>query len=153
MSIIISKHGHRLDNFIFASNEEDLLSIGHITGGHAVLMYEGKLIVCYNKYRSNWELPGGGKEIDESLLDCVEREIFEEIGQKVDKLALKGISSVYIPRMQKSILWAAFYGEVNEIFEFVENEEMAKMTLWDMKSDIGDIDEVDYRIVKMILDN
>jgi hypothetical protein len=60
MSIIISKHGHRLDRFKYALNENELIDFGSINGGHAVLMYKGKLILCNNRYRDNWELPGGG---------------------------------------------------------------------------------------------
>ncbi|MEK3886862.1 hypothetical protein [Bacillus sp. FSL K6-3431] len=45
MSIIISKHGHRLDNFVEASSESELLDIGSISGGNAVLMHKDMLIV------------------------------------------------------------------------------------------------------------
>jgi 8-oxo-dGTP diphosphatase len=151
MAIVTNRHGHRLDNFIYTSNESKLPSIGNVGGGHAVLMYKGQLIVCYNKYRDNWGLPGGGRENGESLSDCIKREIFEEIHQEVDVISLRGVSTVYIPRIDKSIYWAVFYGEVTEICEFVENEEMRSMQLWDMKRDIGDVDEVDLQITKMVL--
>jgi 8-oxo-dGTP diphosphatase len=151
MSIIINKHGHRLDNFMFASSESELLDIGNVNGGHAVLKHKDKLIVCYNRYRNNWELPGGGKQCGESLSDCVKREIYEEIGQQIDKLTLCGVSTVYIPRIRKSVLWAVFYGEVMELLEFTVNKEMSHMRLWDIGSNMGDVDEVDYHIAKMIL--
>jgi 8-oxo-dGTP diphosphatase len=151
MSIVISKHGHRLDNFIFISDEAKLPSIGNVNGGHAILRYKDKLVVCYNKYRNNWELPGGGKENGESISECVKREVYEEVGQRVDKLNLIGVSEVYIPRMGNSILWAVFCGEIDTLSYFLENDEMSKMTLWDMKSEIGDIDEVDFEIIKKVL--
>ncbi|WP_062105608.1 NUDIX hydrolase [Bacillus niameyensis] len=151
MSIIINKQGHRLDNFKYATNESELLDVGNISGGHAVLMQRGKLIVCYNRYRNNWELPGGGRESGESLLDCVKREILEEIGQEIDILTLRGVSTVYIPRMGKPIFWAVFYGEIFELAKFTVNREMSHMRTWDMVSNIGDVDEVDFSIAKMVL--
>lgn len=44
MSIVVSKHGHRLDNFLFISDEAKLPSMGNINRGHAVLKYKNKLI-------------------------------------------------------------------------------------------------------------
>jgi 8-oxo-dGTP diphosphatase len=153
MSIIINSHGHRLDDFIAVSDDIELQAIGNINGGHAIIMHKGKIIVCYNKYRNNWELPGGGKEKDEDLDECIKREVYEEVGQQVDNLIIKGVSSVFIPRMNNSILWAVYYCEIDTISNFVENEEMRKMILWDMKTDIGTVDEVDNKIIQIVINN
>ncbi|MBO0992754.1 NUDIX hydrolase [Bacillus sp. SD088] len=151
MSIITNKHGHQLESFMYTESEAQFQDIGSVSGGHAVLMHKNRLIVCYNKYRRNWELPGGGKEEGENLSDCVQREILEETGRKPDKLILLGVSTVYVPRIEKSIQWAVFYGEIMKISEFTANNEMSYMCEWDMVSNIGDVDEVDAHIAKIIL--
>jgi 8-oxo-dGTP diphosphatase len=151
MSIIINKHGHIMEEFINVESKEELDKIIGISGGHAVLFYNGQLILCHNKFRGNWELPGGGKEKDEDLIQCVKREIGEEISQDIEHLQIRGVSRVFIPRMNKEILWAVFYSEVKTLKPFVENEEMSKIVLWDMKTDIGDIDEVDLKIIEFVL--
>lgn len=46
-----------------------------------------------------------------------------------------------------------FYGKIDRLSAFTENDEMSKMTLWYMKADIEDIDEVDYEIVKKVLNH
>ena len=38
-----------------------------------------------------------------------------------------------------------------KITRFSENEEIRKIALWDMKTNIGDIDELDLKIVELIL--
>lgn len=149
--IIESKHGHKLIEFTSINTNEELANINCIGGGHAVLLYKGNLVVCWNKYRNNWELPGGGKEKGEELAACVIREISEEINQNITELKIQGVSKVFIPRMGKEILWAVFSGTLDTLSEFKENEEMAKMALWDFQSDIGDMDEVDMKIAEFVL--
>ncbi len=40
-----------------------------------------------------WSLPGGGIEPDETVFECLEREILEETGWKIEVLSLLGIYS------------------------------------------------------------
>ena len=36
-------------------------------------------------YPNMWELPGGGREGEETPFECVQREVFEELGLKLEK--------------------------------------------------------------------
>lgn len=153
MAIIVNKHGHSLNSFEYINDIDQLKDVQGIYGGNAILLYKGKLVLCWNKYRNNWELPGGGKEKGEDLTQCVIREIYEEISQIVTDLQICCLYKVFIPRINKEITGATFYGELKELTDFLANEEMSKMALWDMKSDIGDMDEVDMKIVDLILNS
>lgn len=130
---------------------DEIKQVQGICGTNAILFHKGKLIVCWNKYRNNWELPGGGKEKGEDLKQCIIREVSEEICQTVEDLQLCCLYRVFVPRIKKEILGTTFHGEVNEITTFYDNEEMRKMALWDMREDIGDMDEVDMKIVELVL--
>ena len=39
-------------------------------------------------YPNMWELPGGGREGEETPFECVQREVFEELGLKLEEVAI-----------------------------------------------------------------
>ena len=55
--------------------EDELLKFAVI-----ISFYHGKLVLCRHKDRDTYEIPGGHREADESILDCAKRELFEETG-------------------------------------------------------------------------
>lgn len=151
MAIIVNRHGHSLNRIEYINDINELKNVQDMCGANAILLYENKLVMCWNKYRDNWELPGGGKEKGEDLTECIMREIYEEISQTVADLQICCLYKVFIPRINKEINGVTFYGELKTLTRFSESEEISKMTLWDMKTNIGDIDEVDLKIVELIL--
>ncbi|MDC7228356.1 MAG: (deoxy)nucleoside triphosphate pyrophosphohydrolase [Spirochaetales bacterium] len=52
----------------------------------AVVFHDGKVLICRRasgeKLEGFWEFPGGKLEAGESMFDCIERELFEELGVK-----------------------------------------------------------------------
>lgn len=47
-----------------------------------VSRYRGKWIFCKHKERETWEIPGGHREENETVLQTAKRELFEETGAK-----------------------------------------------------------------------
>ena len=62
------------------------IEISDFTGCKIALFFGDKLLTILRDNKDNipwsnmWELPGGGREGDESPLECVAREVFEELG-------------------------------------------------------------------------
>jgi 8-oxo-dGTP diphosphatase len=57
---------------------EELVTNIHLVGFDA----EGAIVLCRDA-RDHWFLPGGTRERDESVLDCVARELREEAGARI----------------------------------------------------------------------
>jgi 8-oxo-dGTP diphosphatase len=58
----------------------------------AILQENGRVLVCQRKknsrYELKWEFPGGKIESGESLLDCVKRELREELSIDVETIGV-----------------------------------------------------------------
>ena len=62
------------------------IELTDFTGSKIALFCEDKLLTILRDDKDNipwpnmWELPGGGREGDESPFECVSREVYEELG-------------------------------------------------------------------------
>ena len=53
---------------------------------------EGRVLLLKSAYGDlTWHLPGGAIDPGETIQDCVERECWEELGQKINVLCLTGV--------------------------------------------------------------
>lgn len=95
--------------------------------------YRSDYVVVYDRYRQNWEVPGGGIEVGESVRECAVRELFEESGQVARELKLNGIINISTDE-GKTVQGALFSGVLDEIRPFEPNAEIAGMMLWDGES-------------------
>ena len=64
-----------------------------------ILSRDGKILVCQRKrgsrYALEWEFPGGKLEPGESVLDCLQRELREELSLSIDGADRTEIQSSY----------------------------------------------------------
>ena len=80
------------------------------TGCKIALICDGQILTILRDDKSNipypntWELPGGGREGDESSFECVAREVYEELG---------------IHLTEECLLWSKVYPSV--LFEGKES--------------------------------
>lgn len=148
---VVAKNGFIFEDFHFIKESDIIKDYGSIPGAHAVIKHDKKILFCYNKYRNAWELPGGGKDKNESLIDCIKREVYEESNQRIKDYNLVGISKIYVPKLKRAMNWAVYYTEISELNEFLENNEMKEMILWDLESDIGEVDAIDLAITKKVV--
>ena len=65
-----------------------------------VTQYRGKWMFVRQKGKETWELPGGTHEINETITETAERELFEETGAKKFSLTPISISAVNIDGRQ-----------------------------------------------------
>jgi 8-oxo-dGTP diphosphatase len=72
----------------------ELNEIDHESIKFAVIIakFNNQFIIIKNKKRGGWEIPGGNREIGESILHTASRELFEETGAVRLELTPFGIS-------------------------------------------------------------
>jgi len=107
-------------------------------------------LLVYHRARQTWELPGGHIEDGESSRDCAVREFFEETGQKVEPLAFKAVLRLRDTANNRLFFSALYSGQVTSLVPFYENEEISRITLWDGKTDIGYVDEIDAAVINLL---
>ena len=131
--------------------EEDIAKYQNVTGAYAILHVADKYVIGYNTWRKQWEFPAGGIEDGETARDAAIRELYEETHQRNNDLKFKGLFRVKDGK--ETIKYqAVFTGWQNEIVPFQpgENDEMKKIMLWDMKEEIGYVDECDVKIAQIV---
>lgn len=131
--------------------ESDICKYNNITGAYVILMIGDKLVVGFNSWRNQWELPSGGIEEGETARQAAIRELYEETHQNIEELDFKGLIKVEDPKGYTKYQ-AVFAGCQNELSPFIhaENDQMEKIYLWDMKENIGYVDECDKKIVEIV---
>ena len=133
--------------------EKEIGNYENVTGAFAIVTVDGQYLIGYNKWRQQWEFCGGGIESGETAREAAMRELFEETHQRATELEFKGISCMQRPNGELCYQ-AVFTGTVERITPFVvtNEDEMSDIMLWDLKQDIGYVDECDLKIVEMVCD-
>lgn len=80
-----------------------------------VSRYRGKWVLCKNKERGKWEVPGGHREENETILETAKRELFEETGAK--EFEITPICPYSLSRYAM-----LFYAEITEFGDLPESE-------------------------------
>src|SRR5258706_14802194 len=64
-----------------------------------IVTYDGKLLLLEPlDSESGWRLPGGGLEYNESLMECGEREVFEETAIKIKATSVAFLREWVVPK-------------------------------------------------------
>lgn len=61
----------------------------------AIFREDSVLMINRIKSWKGWAFPGGHLENNESLTECVKREIFEETGIVLEKVVFKGVANIF----------------------------------------------------------
>ena len=150
---IKNKTGYELLEFIPCS-EDDLKNFDNVTGAGVLYKVNDAYLIGFNNWRKQWEIPAGRIEKGEIAREAAIRELYEETHQSIDNAKFEGLFKKKRPNGM-IVYMAIFSSEQNDITPFIkkDGDEFDDIILWDLKDDIGYIDEVDLEIIKTIKKN
>lgn len=131
-------------------HENEIKRYSPIAGSFAVIKCEEKILMIYNKWRKQWELPAGKREEGETEKECAIRELYEETGQNIpdlDFLGLLKLKNSFNGEIKYNPVYSA---SVAQLQPFIENEEVTEVKLWSLEETIGVIDEIDLKLLEFI---
>ena len=117
-----------------------------LTHSLLVVKYNNSFLLVFDKWKNNWELPGGSIENNESPRDCAIRELKEETNQEISDLKFKGIMKFQLQPDNRIEYGALYIGKLKNFIEFDENDEIKEIKLWNQIEPI-DIDEIDKKLL------
>lgn len=85
----------------------------HFTGAKIALIFQGRLVAYLRDQKDEipfpgmWDLPGGGRELDETPLQCAIRETWEEFRVSIDppSIVWERYYPSHTPTTQAAISW------------------------------------------------
>ena len=111
-------------NVVFIDNIHDsLLKFAVI-----IAKYRHQYVLVKHKQRDSLEFPGGKRIMNESILDCAKRELYEETGAK--KFSLLPLSISGVVEEDKTTYCMLYKGEIFELSDLPESE-IEKVVLLD----------------------
>ncbi len=145
-----NKCGYELLEYI-PCNEQEIINYENVTGAGIVVKVNDEFLIGFNNWRKQWEIPAGRIEKGESARQAAIRELLEETHQKVENIEFKGLFKKKRPNGE-IVYMAIFLCVKDGIVPFVkkEDDEMDEIKLWDLKEDIGYVDEIDLKIIKIV---
>lgn len=148
--IIKNKCGYELLEYI-PCDEQEIINYENITGAGIVVKVNDEFLIGFNNWRMQWEMPAGRIEKGESARQAAIRELFEETHQKVENIEFKGLFKKKRPNGE-IVYMAIFLCVKDEIIPFIkkDDDENDEIKLWNLKENIGYVDEIDLKIIEII---
>ncbi len=141
--LAIDKNGTELIGF-HPIQESEIEAYNPFEFSVTLIKHQEKFLLVFDKYKNQWEVPGGAVEAGESARDCAMRELKEEANQAVDHLKFNGLISIKMAGSNELIYGGVFSGVLETVQPFEENDEISEITFWDRvtSQEINRIDEV-----------
>ena len=137
--------GNTLLEFI-TTTEDAASAFQPLTGALVVARWDDRYLFVFDRHRRQWESPGGTIEEGETPRECAAREFKEETNQEAKSLSFCGLAKT--AASNGSIEYTALFSAViDELLPFQSNDEIERMTLWDLEQDIGEVNPIYRKLV------
>lgn len=95
-----------------------------------VMTYQGKVLMIFNKWRQEWELPGGMIDAGETPRQAAFRELLEETGVTVESLSFEARALFSLKSPDRLEYAAVYSAQLDALPELRINEEASAFLWW-----------------------
>jgi 8-oxo-dGTP diphosphatase len=112
--------------------------------------HQGKILFVFNRWRGEWELPGGMIESGETPSQAGIRELAEESQQHAAEVTYFGWMKFQLQPDNRLELGVLYTCELDTLQPFESNEEVSQMMLWDLQSPLeGPVSAIDLYLAHL----
>lgn len=103
-----------------------------------VVRFKSSVLMVFNGWRRQWELPGGMREPGETARQAAVRELAEETGIRSVDLNFVAVAEVDLCRPSRREYTALYRTDLHHAPQLVVNEEATAFLWWDPQSSASD---------------
>jgi 8-oxo-dGTP diphosphatase len=114
-----------------------------------VVRFEDAVLMLFNDWRQQWELPGGMREPGETARQAAVRELAEETGISSVDLDFIAVAEVDLRRPNRQEYSAIYRTDLQDVPQLVVNEEASAFLWWDPQSSVTEqMNPIDAEMVR-----
>ncbi|MEV6711481.1 NUDIX hydrolase [Lentzea sp. NPDC051208] len=151
---IRDRAGNALVGFRFVA-EEDLARLVEqvaVPASLVVVTHANAVLMMFDSWRKQWELPGGTREPGETMRQAAVRELREETGIHLADLTFVGVAEFDLTKPERRELLALYRIELQVVPRLTLNDEALDFRWWPPSEPVGeDMSPLDAEIARRSL--
>jgi 8-oxo-dGTP pyrophosphatase MutT (NUDIX family) len=117
-----------------------------------VAVHGDTVLMVFDSWRKQWEIPGGSLEAEETWRDAAHRELFEETGITGVRLGFEVVADLTSVNENRRLLLAIFRTELDALPQLVANPEVEGFRWWNPAEPVADdMSPIDAEIARHVV--
>ena len=123
-----------------------------LPGSVVVVVHAGAVLMGFDSWRKEWELPGGKREPGETARQTAVRELREETGIRAVELTFVAVAEFDLVEPERRELLAVYRLDLQHVPPLAVNDEMAAFRWWSPREPVADaMNPLDAEIARRVL--
>lgn len=117
-----------------------------------MVIFRGEVLLVFDRWRKQWELPGGMREVGEDAMRTAVRELGEETGIRSADLDLVAVAEFDVRRPDRREYAAIYRATLSEPPKLIVNDEVGDFLWWNPLSAVPEMaSPLDTEIARRLL--